>query len=79
MNRQDFHSQMSYLEAMANLEGIGIDPFVSREEEAGIDGETVSAIQRGIEDADAGRVITLDEARERMHRWLSKSYSPTQR
>ncbi len=50
-----------------------IDPFVSTEEEIEVDPETVAAIQRGIEDADAGRVLTLEEARERMRQWLSKS------
>jgi predicted transcriptional regulator len=49
------------------------DPFVSTEEEVEVDAETTAAIQRGIDDADAGRVITLEEARERMHLWLSKS------
>jgi len=61
---------------MANPERI--DPFVSTEDEVEVDAETASAIQRGIEDADAGRVITLEEARERMHQWLSKSSSPNQ-
>jgi predicted transcriptional regulator len=61
---------------MANPERI--DPFVSTEE-VEVDEETAAAIQRGIEDADAGRVITLEEARERMQQWLSKSSSPSQR
>jgi predicted transcriptional regulator len=54
-----------------------IDPFVSTEEEVVVDAETAAAIQRGIEDADAGRVISVEDARERMHQWLSKSSSPT--
>jgi predicted transcriptional regulator len=52
------------------------DPFVSTEEEVEVDVETAAAIQRGIEDADAGRVVTLEQARERMQQWLSKSSSP---
>ena len=68
---------MRYLEGMANLEGI--DPFISTEEAIEVDTETAAAIQRGIEDADAGRVITIDEVRERMELWLSRSSSPTQR
>jgi predicted transcriptional regulator len=62
---------------MAKLEPI--DPFISTEEEVEIDAETKAAIQRGIEDADAGKVITLDDARERMKQWLSRSSSPKQR
>ncbi|MGA8026179.1 MAG: hypothetical protein WB992_03480 [Bryobacteraceae bacterium] len=67
---------MSYLQSMANPERI--DPFVSTEEEVEVDAETAAAIQRGIEDAEAGRVISLEKARERMHQWISKSSSPNQ-
>jgi predicted transcriptional regulator len=59
---------------MARLEPV--DFFVSTEE-VEIDDETTGAIQRGIEDADAGRVVTIEEARKRMEQWLSKSSSPT--
>ncbi len=62
---------MRYLEGMGNLEGI--DPFVSTEEEIEVDGETADAIQRGIDDADAGRVFTMEEVRKRMQQWLSRS------
>ncbi len=48
------------------------DPFVSTEEEVEVDLATLTAIRQGIEDADAGRVVTLEEARERMQQWLSK-------
>jgi len=51
---------------MGNLEGI--DPFVSTEEEIEVDAE---AIQRGIEDADAGRVVTMEGVRERMQQWFA--------
>ena len=56
---------------MANLDRI--DPFVSTEDDVEVDTETAAAIQLGIEDADAGRIVTLEEARERMQQWLSKS------
>jgi predicted transcriptional regulator len=62
---------------MTNLEGI--DPFISTEDEIEVDAETAAAIRRGIEDADAGRVVTLEEARERMEQWLSRSSSPRRR
>jgi predicted transcriptional regulator len=45
---------------MAKLEPT--DLFISTEE-VEVDGETADAIQRGIEDADAGRVVTIEEAR----------------
>jgi predicted transcriptional regulator len=54
------------------------DPFVSTEEEVQVDAETATAIEQGIKAADEGRSTTLDEARERMKQWLSKSSSPTQ-
>jgi predicted transcriptional regulator len=62
---------------MGNLEGI--DPFISTEEEIEVDTETAKAIQLGIEDADAGRVVTMEQVRERMQQWLSRSSSPTRR
>jgi predicted transcriptional regulator len=58
---------------MANVEWT--HPFISPEEEVEVDDETAAAIQRGIDDADAGRVVSLAEARERMGQWLSRSSS----
>lgn len=49
-----------------------IDPFVSTEEDIEVDAETSAAIQQAIEDANAGRVVTLEQAREQMHQWLSR-------
>jgi predicted transcriptional regulator len=49
------------------------DPFVSTDEEVEVDGETEAAIREGIEDADAERVVTLEQAREQMEQWLLKS------
>ena len=56
---------------------VRLDPFVSTEDEVYVDAETAPAIQEGMEDADAGRVVTLEDARGRMQQWLSKSSSPT--
>jgi predicted transcriptional regulator len=39
------------------------------------DEETLAAIDRGIEDADHDRVISMEEARARVQAWLSKSSS----
>jgi len=36
------------------------------------DEETLAAIDRGIEDADAGRSVSLDEARKMIPKWISK-------
>ncbi len=62
---------------MANVEWT--HPFISPEEEVEVDDETAAAIQRGIDDADAGRVVSLEEVRERMGQWLSRSSSPIPR
>jgi predicted transcriptional regulator len=41
--------------------------------------EIQAAIDRGIKDADEGRLFTSEEARERLSRWLIKSATPTPR
>jgi predicted transcriptional regulator len=41
-------------------------------EEVAVDAETLAAIDRGIEDADAGRSVSLDEARKLIPQWISK-------
>lgn len=39
------------------------------------DEATLGAIDRGIQSADEGRVIPLDEVRQRMNGWLTRSSS----
>lgn len=41
-------------------------------EEVAVDAETLAAIDRGIADADAGRTVSLDEARKMIPEWISK-------
>jgi predicted transcriptional regulator len=43
------------------------------------DEATLAAIDRGIQTADEGRVVSSDEARQRLSRWLSKSSTPKTR
>lgn len=40
--------------------------------EVTVDAETLAAIDRGIEDADAGRTVSLEEARQMIPEWISK-------
>jgi predicted transcriptional regulator len=47
-------------------------PELTDEENA----ETLAAIDRGIEDVKAGRVVSLEEARKYIDQWHSKSSSP---
>ena len=50
---------------------IGLDqpvPITEEEDEA-----TLAAIDRGIKSAEEGRVVSAEEARRRVQRWLSKS------
>lgn len=49
-------------------------PILDEEDEA-----TLNAIDRGIQAADEGRVVPLDEVRQRMQTWLTKSSSPKTR
>jgi predicted transcriptional regulator len=51
-------------------------PVPMTEEE---DDATLAAIDRGIQDADQGRVVSAEEARQRVRRWLSKSSTPKTR
>ena len=37
-----------------------------------VDAETSAAIDRGVEDADAGRTVSLEEARQLIPKWISK-------
>ena len=37
-----------------------------------VDAETMLAIQRGIEDADAGRSVPIEEVRSMIPKWISK-------
>ncbi len=43
------------------------------------DEETRAAIDRGIRDADAGRLTPLDEVEKLLPEWISKFSSPTKR
>ena len=49
-------------------------PILDEEDE-----ETLTAIDRGIKAADEGRVVPLEEVRQRMQTWLTKSSSPKTR
>ena len=37
-----------------------------------VDAETSAAIAQGIEDADAGRTVSIEEARKLIPQWISK-------
>jgi predicted transcriptional regulator len=49
-------------------------PILDEEDEA-----TLAAIDRGIRSADKGRVVSLEDVRQRMNGWLTKSSSPKTR
>jgi predicted transcriptional regulator len=56
-------------------EGVNQSASILNEE----DEATLAAIDRGIRSADEGRVVPLEEVRQRMNRWLTKSSSPKTR
>jgi predicted transcriptional regulator len=62
---------------MADLKSI--DSFVSTDEEVEVDAETAAAIERGIRAADEGRVVSNDEVRKLIPRWISKFSTPSRR
>ena len=41
-------------------------------QEVKVDVETLSAIDRGIRDADEGRTVSLDDARKMIPKWISQ-------
>ena len=53
------------------------DPLVSTDK-IEVDAETAAAIERGIQDADAGRVVSADEVRKRIPEWISKFSTQSQ-
>jgi predicted transcriptional regulator len=53
--------------------------FVSTEEEIEVDEKTLAAIDRGINDADEGRTVPLEEVRKMIPEWISKFESRKRR
>ncbi len=41
-------------------------------EEVEVDATTLAAIDRGVEDADEGRTVPIDEVRKMIPQWISK-------
>jgi hypothetical protein len=60
-----------YVEDMSKPQRV--DPFVSSEAEAKIDAATSRTLKQRIKSAGEGRTVSAKAARERIHRWLSKS------
>ena len=58
---------------------IQTDPMVSWGEEAEVDVGTAAAIERGIQAADQGQVISRDEARKLVFQWISRFSTQNQR
>jgi predicted transcriptional regulator len=55
------------------------DLFVSEEPEVEVDTTTAAAIQRGIQAADDGEIVSSDEAREHVRQLISRLSTPSQR
>jgi len=49
-------------------------PMTNEEDE-----EILAAIDRGIQDADEGRLVSIEEVRQRLARWNTNSSSPKPR
>ncbi|HEU5235151.1 MAG TPA: hypothetical protein VFU50_20000 [Terriglobales bacterium] len=48
-------------------------------DEVNVDDQTLAAIDRGVQDADAGRTVAADDVRKMIPQWLSKFASQKQR
>jgi predicted transcriptional regulator len=55
------------------------DPMISTEEEVEVDAETATAIERGIQAAQEGRVVSSEEVRKLVPQWISKFSTQNQR
>lgn len=55
------------------------DPFVSVEEEIEVNAATAAAIERGLRDADAGRVVSSEDVRKLIPQWISEFSTPKAR
>jgi predicted transcriptional regulator len=58
--------------AMSDLDLTKPVPMTEEEDE-----ETLAAIDRGIQSADEGRLVPIEEVRKRLARWNTKSISLT--
>ena len=54
------------------------DAMVDAGEEVEVDAETAAAIDRGLRAADEGRLVSSEEARKLIPRWISKFSTPNQ-
>ena len=55
------------------------DLFASGETEIEVDETTAAGIQRGIQAADDGQVVTGEEVREQIRQWISEFSTPAPR
>lgn len=62
-----FQIDLGYCDGMEDLK---LEVPVAEEVE--VDAKTLAAIDRGTADADAGRVVSLEEARKLAPQWISK-------
>ena len=69
-----FQGDLGYRDGMEDLK---LEVPVTGEVE--VDAKTLAAIDRGTADADAGRVVSLEEARKLVPQWISKFESPKPR
>jgi hypothetical protein len=56
-----------------------IDPFVCDEPEVEIDSATSRILKQRIKTADEGRLVSAEQARQRIKLWLSKSSTTKKR
>jgi hypothetical protein len=50
-----------------------VDPFVSTDAEVKVDAATSRILRERVKTAAEGRTVSASTARQRLHRWLSKS------
>jgi hypothetical protein len=66
-----FPSRVVYVEDMSKPQPV--DPFVSGESEVKVDAATSRILKQRIKSVGESRTVSAKAARERIHRWLSKS------
>ncbi len=64
---------------MVSLTMVDLKLQIPVAEEVKVDDETLAAIDRGIQAADAGDTVPLDEVRKMIPKWISKFESQSRR
>ncbi len=76
-SRRELAGRVRYRKGMAELKKLDLNnppPVLDEEDE-----ETLAAIDEGVRDAEAGRIVPIEQVRDLLPQWITKSSSPKKR